>query len=387
MKGSVTKTGDGRWRLVFDLGRDVSGKRQQKVVRFRGNKKDAERKMRDLINEYQSEGYVEPSKVTVGVYLTEWLGIVKDLVAPKTWQEYEVICRVHLIPNFGSQCLQKLQPMDIQSTYGQLLKDGRQDGKKGGLSPKTIRNHHGVLSKAYSDAVKWRKTSWNPTEAVELPKREETVPEALTKEELVILLSAAKDRALYPTYLMAATTGMRRGEILALRWSDIDMEAGSVQLTRSLEETREGLRIKDLKTRGSKRNVKIPSVMISELAKVRAKQSEMILALNLDRNGEDMVFTNFDGTMRKPSLVSAEFSKLIKKLDITQTSFHGLRHSHISHLLADGQPVKTVSVRVGHANAAMTLNRYAHVMPDSQEQLADDYGNELERLMEQSENR
>ena len=364
----------------------MTGKRRQKVVRFKGNKKDADRKMRDLIKEYESEGYVEPSKVKLGDYLSKWLVTAKDLVGPNTWEGYEICCRVHLIPQLGNQPLQKLQPMDIQNLYGRLLNGGRKDGKSGGLSPKSIKNLHGVLSKAYSDAVKWRKTTWNPTEAVKLPKKEDVTPDALTKDELAVLLNAAKGSVYYPIILVAATTGMRRGEILALKWSGVELDKRFISITQSVVETREEFRLKDVKTKRSKRRISIAPFLVVELRRVKARQSELRIRLGMGKDEDGLVFTNLDGTMRKPSLVTAEFGRLIRRLDITQTSFHGLRHTHISHLLSDGEPVLNVSRRVGHSSAAMTLDLYGHVMPDMQKDLAASYGAELEHLMEQAEN-
>ena len=288
---------------------------------------------------------------------------MKDLVGPNTWEGYEICCRVHLIPQLGNQRLQKLQPTDIQNLYGRLLNGGRKDGKSGGLSPKSIKNLNGVLSKAYSDAVKWRKTTWNPTEAVKLPKKEDVTPDALTKDELAILLNAAKGSIYYPIILVAATTGMRRGEVLALKWSGVDFDKEYLSITQSIVETREEFRLKDAKTKGSKRRISIAPLLVDELKRVKARQSELRIRLGMGKDNDGLVFTNLDGTMRKPSLVTAEFGKLIRKLDITQTSFQGLRHTHISHLLQDGNPVKTVSHRVGHSSAAMTLDRYGHLMP------------------------
>jgi integrase len=179
---------------------------------------------------------------------------------------------------------------------------------------------------------------------------------------------------------------MRRGEILALRWPNINFEDRWISINQSVVESREEFRLKDVKTKGSKRRISIAPFLVDELVRVKARQSEVRIRLGMGKDTDGLVFTNLDGSMRKPSLVTAEFGKLIRKLDITQTSFQGLRHSHISHLLQDGNPVKTVSHRVGHSSAAMTLDRYGHLMPDAQEDLAAGYGAELELLMEQAEN-
>jgi len=387
MNGSIQNTGDGKWRLVFDLGRDAFGKRRQKVVRFRGNKKEAQKKLRDLIGEYENGGMVEPSKMTVGEYLADWLELKKTLgLSPNTWEGYEVICRRHLIPAFGQILLQKLRPDHIESYYSSLLNGGRQDKKPGGLSPKTIANIHGVLSKAYSDALKKRHISWDPTEAVETPKIEEQEVAALTKQELAVVLNAFQGRTHYPIILLAAMTGMRRGEVLGLQWQNTNLDEGWIYVKHSLAEIKGRLFLKEPKTKASRRRINIPDIVVQELRRWKAKQSLMRVQLGLGKDENDLVFTTLKGGMMAPSIITAEFGEVIRTLGITVTPFHGLRHTHTTHLLSDGVPLHEVVAKLGHSNANQTLNRYAHVIPQTQSQSAQKYGAEMQTLLERAEN-
>lgn len=199
-----------------------------------------------------------------------------------------------------------------------------------------------------------------------VPKPEDADIEILTDGQLAKLLHSLKGKRLYMPVLLAASTGMRRGEILGLRWSDIDLNRQVLSVTHSLEETAAGLRLKKPKTKHSRREIALPASMVEALRQHRTKQAEERLALGLGRDNNGPVFISPLGELIRPRNFTKEFTRQVKEADIGKTTLHGLRHSHITHLLKSGVPIKVVSERAGHANITITLSIYAHVLPNMQ---------------------
>ena len=386
MKGSLTKRGKESWRYRFDRNRHADGNRNVVSGTIRAKtKKAAEEELRKIMTKHDKGDFVEPDKRTLEEYLEHWLPVIKPAVAPKTFEAYEQKVRKNIIPLLGNIRLQALVMQQIEEAYSKLLTDGRDDGK-GGLAPKTIRNIHGILSHALGKAVRWKYIASNPATGVTLPKVEHKELQVLTKKDMARLLHELEGRRIYMLVLLAATTGMRRGEVLALKWSNVNLDEGWLRVVLSLEQTKAGLRLKDAKTKHGRRKISLPSITVQALRAHMMKQSEELLRLGVGRDNDALVFTTVDGQMRNPWSLSDEFSTIVRKLAIPYISFHGLRHTHISHLLEDGHPIKTVSSRAGHASVSITLDIYGHLLPDSQERLAAAYGADLEHLMKRAEN-
>jgi integrase len=385
MKGSITRTGDNHWRLVFDLERGLNGKRRQKVKRFRGNKKQAESRLRELIAEHERNAIVNPSDQTFSEYLDYWLSMTKTSVEPKTFERYEQMVRINIKPALGHIKLQELETRHLDETYVALLESGRHDGE-GGLKPKTIRNIHGVVSMALKKAVIWRLKHNNSAAGVTLPKIEQKEIVVLTKAQSVELISACEGTGLHPVVFTALMTGMRRGELSALRWANVDLDKGFLLVVEAVEETKGSIRIKEVKTVNGRRRISLPPVAVDFLNHHKAKEIEKRLRLGLGKDDNAFVFTTQDCRMRSPGLITNRFCKLVKRLGMN-ISFHGLRHTHISQLLGDGHPITTVSRRAGHATVSITLDIYGHVMPDSQESMMVDFGADFEKAAEQVKNK
>jgi integrase len=385
-KGSIKREANGTYSFIVDLGRKPDGKRNQ--VRRRGftTRKEADAALTQLKAEFENGGYVNPSKTTLSEFLASWIPMMRPTVSPKTAERYEQLIKNNLIPSLGRHFLQRLHPMHIQEAYTDWIENGRVDGK-GGLSPTTIRQIHLVLHRALDQAVKWDLMRSNPATSVDLPKKVKPQIVFLDKSETAILLQAVKDHWLYPLILVAVTTGMRRGELLALRWNQLSLDSGVLRVRASLEETKNGLREKEPKTANGRRDITLPSVTIDELKKLRIKQSEDRLKLGLGRDDQGLVFADLEGNHLRPVNISDRFKKIAARIDgIPNISLQGLRHTHISHLLQDRHPIKTVSERAGHASVATTLDIYGHVLPNSQQELAAEYGADLVAIMEQVEN-
>ena len=365
--GNITKRGKNSWRLKYDIDRDpLTGERHTRYLTVRGTKKDAQRELTRVIHEVDEGAYVDATKETVGEYLERWLrDYAKVNVAPKTFERYSEIVANHLIPALGAIVLKDLRPLHIQGHYSNALESGRLNGK-GGLSPRTVHHHHRILSEALRQAVRWRMLNINPAEAVTPPKPEEVEIEILNNDELGRLLQEARPTRSYPAILLAATTGMRRGEVLGLRWRDIDLDHAVLTVAQALEETKDGLRMKAPKTKKSRRTITLPGITVDVLRAHKIAQAEERLMLGLGRNDGGLVFTTLDGEMVRPRNLTKEFSRLVKRAGVRAVTFHGLRHTHITALLADGINPKVVSERAGHANVAITLALYGHVMPNMQ---------------------
>ena len=374
MQGHVRRRGKRTWAVIVDLDRGPDGKRKQKWHTVQGTKKDAETERTKLLNALETGCYVEPGKLTVGEYLEKWLTeYAKTSVAPTTYQRYQCIVRLHLVKALGQIPLTKLQPLHIQGYYSQALQTGRLDkeSKTKGLAARTVGHHHRVLSEALSRAVKWQILARNPADAVDPPRVEDKEVQAIDEAAAAWLIDAAIGTRLYEPIMIALTTGMRRGEVLALRWSDCDLVRGSVTVLRSLEETKEGgLRFKDVKRKRSRRPISLPGILIEALSAHRQEQARHRELYGAEYNDGGLVCCKEDGSVWKPSAFTSAYRELLRRRKIANIPFHNLRHSHASQLLRAGVNPKVISERLGHSKVAFTMDVYAHLFPGMQEEAA-----------------
>ncbi len=391
MQGHLTKRSKSSWTIVLTLGRGADGKHRQKWITIRGTKRDAERELARLLNDQNQGTFVAPSKLSFAEYAERWLAFVQTRVAPKTFERYDEIMHKHLAPALGETPLSTLQPLQIQAHYSEALKNGRRPRPVAkpegdiesetsaierpaavprGLSPRTVLHHHRVLREALRQAVAWRLLAVNPADAVEPPRppqREITVP---TDDEVTKLLDAAKGSRLHAPLVVSVATGCRRGELLAARWSDLDLEANTLAIRRALEETRAtGVSFKTPKTAKSRRVIVLSPTLVAILRRHRAEQARERLALGAAYQDNDLVFSDPDGQPWRPGKFTDSFADLARKLKI-KTHLHALRHYHATALLKSGTHPKIVSERLGHATVGITLDTYSHALPSLQEQAA-----------------
>jgi len=274
LRGHIRKRDNGSWAVIIDVGRDADGKRRQRWRTVRGTRKDAEKKLAELLHQVNTGEFIDTQKMTVGQYLAYWLkNSAKDKVSGRTFQRYEQIVTDHLVPAFGGTLLRNLQPLHIQSYYRDALDRGRKDGN-GGLSPTTVLQHHRVLRRALGQAVRWQMLARNVADAVDAPRAAKTDIRVLDEDELARLLELITETRIYMPTLLAATTGMRRGEILALKWSDVDLRRLTITVFRSLEQTSNGVRSKPPKSAKGRRLIALPQWVADSLRKHKAKQAE-----------------------------------------------------------------------------------------------------------------
>ena len=372
-----TRYHKGSWNAVIFQGRKINSKGKladsYRWISGFATAREAQEELTRQLSARLEGSYVEPHKMTVEQYLRHWLTVAKTSTAPKTHQEYEGICERYLIPALGAVHLVKLTAIEVEAFYAHALLKGRRDGK-GGLSARTVIHCHRVLHKAYEDAVKKKIVSHNVVHAAQAPRaadREMQAPDETTMA--YILDEARKDSRIWLPVMIACGSGLRRGEILALRWRDVDMFNGSASITRSLCQTKEGgLIFKTVKKKKSRRVIVLPEFVIDALrdALVEQQKSSPQRCASADYENNDLICCEPDGQPLKPDRVSEFFTRFRQRL-MLKTRFHDLRHGHASQALRSGVPVKIVQSRLDHSTAAFTLDVYGHVMPGDDQRAAD----------------
>lgn len=371
MTGSITRRGAHSWRIKFDLPADpMTGKRTVRTHTVKGTRKDAEAARIKLLNAVQVGSYADPSKLTITALALKWdTTWASHNLSPKTLERDRELIRLCIVPHIGHMEVQRLRPIHLAGLYTTLLTAGRACG--GGLAPRTVKHVHRLVHRILGHAQQWGLVSVNVAGAVDPPKVANTEIECLNADQLKLVMQACRDTVQYPMVAVAVGTGMRRGEMLALRWRDVDLDAAVVRVERSLEETKAGLRFKEPKTRQGRRNIALPASLVSDLRSHWRLQQELRLALGTGRSGpDDLVFCTVDGKPKSPNNVTREWSRLVKAKNFPKVSFHALRHTHVSQLIASGMDVLTISRRIGHASPSITLNVYGHLFRNNDKQAA-----------------
>jgi len=371
MRGHIRKRSKDSWEITIDLPRGLDGKRRQKTQTIRGTKKDAEKEMTVLLNRLDKGTYVKPHKKTVTEYLNEWLNhIEQTTIGRKTFEGHKEHAEKYIIPLIGDIGLLRLEPFDIETMYTELRKSGRKKSK-GGLSEQTIKHIHSTLNNALKRAVKWKLLTNNPCIDVDKPMPKKTEMQALDENETASLLRSVEDTRLHAPILVAVTTGLRRGELLALRWKDIDIKRHKLNVRQSVEVTKTSLGFKEPKSKSGKRSITLPQITINTLLKHRKEQNERRLMLGAGYKNLDLVFSDYDGNIWHPDVFSNVFRRHAVKIKLKTTRFHDLRHSHATQLLSQGIHPKVVQERLGHSTIVITLDTYSHVLPNMQEEAAE----------------
>jgi integrase len=239
------------------------------------------------------------------------------------------------------------------------------------LAARTVGHVHRLMHRVLGHAVKWGVILSNPVASAEPPRVQRIEIEILAPDQVRTVLKALRDSALYPIAVVGLATGMRRGEIVALRWSDLELEQGRIRVERSLEQTNAGLTFKAPKTKAGRRMVSIPPSIVAELRAHWRRQQEQRLALGLGKAADDaLVFGRHDGGPWPPDSLTADWARTIRLLKLPKVTLHALRHTHVSQLIASGLDVVTVSRRIGHSNPTVTLTVYAHLLGNTDERAA-----------------
>jgi integrase len=360
-----------------DLGPGPDGRRRRRWSAGFDRKGDASAALRAELDRLDQGVVVDPGKLTVAALAERWLQHVKTTRDEGTWTEYARNLRRHVLPALGGRQLKTLSPTDLDGLYARLASAGRLDGRPGGLSARTVRNIHKTVHKMLRQAVRWRLLTINPAADLELPPVVEPQMVTLDHQQARRLLEAAASpqRAGWwaPLVLLAVATGARRGELLALRWSDIDLDAGTVAISRSLRRGEAGLRYKAPKTRAGLRTVGLGPSTVAALRRLRAEQAERRLAFGAAYNAaDDLVVCQVDGAPLRPDHVSSEFRRLAEAAGLpAEVHLHTLRHSAASFLAAAGVPASDIAAQLGHADGgSLALRVYVHPLEEGKRRAA-----------------
>jgi integrase len=282
--------------------------------------------------------------------------VVKNTVGVGAFERYEQYIRVHAIPALGRIRLSRLTPQHLQRLYQEKL--------AAGLSPTTVSHLHTVLHGAFAEAVRWGLVPRNVVALVRPPRKAHVEVVALTVEEARALLAAAAGNRFEVLFVLALKTGMRRGELLALRWEDVDLDKGVLQVRGTLRRTREGLRIGTPKTAAARRKVVLSPSSVAALRRHRARQQEERRAAGDLWRDFGLVFPNTLGRPMEPRcLLSDVYRPLLERDGLPPITFHTLRHTAATLLLAEGEHPKVVQELLGRAQVSITLDRYGHMTP------------------------
>jgi integrase len=370
-QGYIEERSPGHWLVRYSV--NEPGGRRRFSTTIKGTKRDAERELRRRLDAIDQGAHVDPTRMTVGEWLARWLDAARAEISPKTHERYAEIVKYHLAATLGPLPLAKLAPMHIADCYASLASGGRRDGKSGGLSAQTRRHVHRVLHTALARAVEQQLLARNPAEAFRrrLPKVERAPMTTLTPEQSRQLLSAVRHSHIYWPVLLSISTGMRRGEVLALRWRDIDLDHGAVRVVQSLEQTRGGLRFKTPKS-GKTRPVALPAHTVAELRRLKVEQAQALLRLGVRQDATTLVCCRADSEPLQPQSLTHEFPRFLARLgpEFPKIGFHSLRHTHASQLLTAGVHPKVVQERLGHATIGITLDTYSHLIETMQSDAA-----------------
>lgn len=370
--GIFKDTVTGMYGYVVDVA-SVGPRSQQKRRGFR-TIKIAEAERAKVLTETAQGTFVRASRATVERYLLdEWMPAKQPTLKPSTAATYEQMTRAYVVPRIGAVELGRVDGAMLNALYGELLANGRTgaSGKRGGLSPKTVRNVHGMMHRAFKDAVRWRRLSVNPADAADQPKMATPEMKAWTSEDLGRFIQATSADRLAGAWRLLATTGMRRGELLGLRWSDVDLAAKRLRIVQTMTMTGDRPEVGTPKTRAGQRRVSLDEATLVGLKRWRKGQAEERLMMGAGWQGDhDLVVTEPDGTPVHPQVLTRRFQAITKQAGLPVIRLHDVRHSYATAALGAGVRVEVLSKRLGHADVGVTLRVYAHVLPGDDEDAA-----------------
>lgn len=359
---TVRQTGV-KYYPVTEPDTETDGKRTRNHHGGYDTAKEAKGALSAILHDMSSGGHVGPCRQSVGEHLDEWLRSIQATVKPSTWDSYARNVRLHILPKLGQIALPKLNPRQLNDLYASLGQEG--------LSSKTIHYIHTILHRALKDAVRWQKLNRNVAALADPPRVK--APAGLniwSADQVRAFLGFVNHDRLYALYLLALTTGMRRGELLGLRWCDIDLDAGRVRVCNSLIAVAYRIELSEPKTNRSKRVIMLDPATVAALRTHRTRQLEDRLGWGPAWQDNGFVFVREDGGFIHPHSLSHAFEQLVKSSELPRIRFHDLRHTYATLALESGMKPWDLSDRLGHASVAFTLNVYRHAVQATQDSAA-----------------
>ncbi|MFC1918035.1 tyrosine-type recombinase/integrase [Chloroflexota bacterium] len=380
MRGHIVQRSKkkGTYSIKISLGKDATGKYKYQWFTVQGSKKDAQKKLSEILHQKDNGTFMKPGNTTVSDYLQKWLtDYARPNISPRGFERYQGIINQHFTPAFGGLVLTQLKPEHLQKHYTETLNSG--------LSASTVRIHHAVIHKALEIAVEWGMIGRNIADAVKPPRITRIEMNTWNEDEVNRFLEASKDNQYYALFYTALFTGMRRSELLALRWQDIDFIYSQIYVSRSLHHLKDGSYVyTQPKSEKSRRTIALPPSAFLTLSEYR-KQRETEAAL-MDKTLKDdgLVFSTL-GKPFRPNTITRAWQTLAAKAGVKVIRLHDARHTHASLMLKQGIHPKVVQERLGHASIQMTLDIYSHVAPGIQEAAAESFDKLLIQELHKSE--
>lgn len=377
MRGHVRKRGK-TWAAVLYLGYDELGKKRYKWFGGHATKKEAEKTLTQKLQEINTGSYFEASDDSFGSYMTRWMEDKRTTIRPNTYRSYAWLVNLHIVPSLGHIPLSKLTPAHLQTFYSKL---GKKDKP---LSNRSIQFAHTLIHEALNRALKWGLVGRNVAEAVDPPRVEKNKGTSWTPGQTVAFMEEAIQNKYGIAFELAIYTGMRKGEILALHWEDIDLDGMTLRVRYSLTFVKGEALFQQPKTERGRRSIALPESLVLSLRRHKALQARERLQMGSAYNNHDLVVCRATGAPLNPRNLDDSWYSLLKKTQLPKIRFHDLRHTHASLLLQQGVHPKIVSERLGHSNINITLDTYSHVLPGLQQQAATLFGESLEEARKSS---
>ncbi|AOT72808.1 tyrosine-type recombinase/integrase [Geosporobacter ferrireducens] len=358
------------WQIVIENGVDEKGERKRIYKSVKGTKKEAQKIMTKILNELNNGTYIEPTKTSFGDFLKEWMETyVEPNLSPTTIVGYKANVFGHIVPNLGHIPLQSLNALDIQKFYNKLSQENHSKTNKP-LSARTIEHIHANLKSALKQAVKLGVIERNPAEAVTIPKAKDYKATVYDEEEVKKLLKYVKGTKLEIPVVLGVGLGLRRGEVLGLKWSAIDFEGKKIKVQTSLAYVDKKFIFKSPKSTAGERTLVVSDSILETLKKHKKEQGLYRLMLGATYENNDLVCCEEDGRPTIPGTLSHRFNIFLQEHDFKEIRFHDLRHTHASLLLKYGVAAKVASTRLGHSSIGITLDLYSHVYNEVEEEAA-----------------
>jgi integrase len=374
-RGSIFKRRSS-WSIKYELGRDpATGARNQKTKGGFRTKAEAQKALTKVLADLDGGIYASAGTQTVGQFLVEWLAAIEHTVSANTIDSYRRNLTNHVIPRIGGIRLDRIDGGALTRLYSELLQSGRIDGR-GGLSERTVNYIHTMIHRAFKDAVTWKRINHNPADAAKAPRSHHPGKHLLpcwdsqTVQRFLGRSQAAAERD-YPAWVLLAATGLRRGELLGLRWEDLDLERRHLSVHRNLTVVRHKITLTNPKTKAGRRSIALDDGTCKILRHWRAQQNTERLIAGRSWIDSGYVFTTPLGEPHHPEAFSKRFERRVTAWDLPPLTLHGLRHTWATLALEDHIHPRVVQERLGHASIAVTLGTYSHVNPTLDQAAAD----------------